>query len=246
MVATQVILMIVAWYWSRHSLLQGNNKLMLLVIWAMIAYSIFPHKEFRFIFPILPLCMVWAGYGLWVVFAEVKKPWLSVLLTLVFVPQLIMAFFFCFVHQRGGLDAMTQVRMQIEQNRLPQAQVFFLMPCHHTPGYSHMHLVDAKKQSRVTLRHLDCSPNFTNQTNFVDEADRFYEDPAAFVRKHDWETQWNKQPTFLVMYEGTVEQRLLPILKSNGFTKVQRIFHMFNPEMLDRRMNKYVTYYAKK
>lgn len=248
MVATQALLIIIALYWSRHTLLQGNNKLLLLIIWDLIAYSIFPHKEFRFVFPILPICMIWAGYGLWVAINQMQKPWLYILLALVFIPQLIMAIFFCFVHQRGTMDVMQQVRMQIEANKFPHAQVYFLMPCHHTPGYSHMHLVNSNYQSRVTLRHLDCSPNFANltDTKAMDEADTFYHDPIEFVKRQNWESQWSKEPTFLVMYEGNIEQRLLPLLKSNGFSKVQRMFHMFNPEMLDRRMSKYITYYAKK
>ena len=41
------------------------RKPLLLVAFVVSVYSAIPHKEFRFIYPILPLCMIYAGHGLW-------------------------------------------------------------------------------------------------------------------------------------------------------------------------------------
>lgn len=90
--------------------------------------------------------------------------------------------------------------------------VHFLMPCHHTPAYSHFH-------KNITLRHLDCSPNLSGVKDYVDEADQFFADPVGFV-KREYEEK-NAFPSHFVMYEGT-EKRLLSFLNRNGFERVSR------------------------
>ena len=42
--------------------------------------------------------------------------------------------------------------------------------------YSHLH-------RNVSARFLTCEPNLTNETNYRDEADRFYEDEKHWIRK---------------------------------------------------------------
>jgi len=34
-------------------------------LYVVAVYSLFGHKEFRFIYPVLPICLVYAGHGLW-------------------------------------------------------------------------------------------------------------------------------------------------------------------------------------
>jgi len=48
-------------WWSKQWALAG------LVAWVLAVYSTLGHKEFRFILPIHPLVMVFAGYGLAVI-----------------------------------------------------------------------------------------------------------------------------------------------------------------------------------
>lgn len=43
--------------------------------------------------------------------------------------------------------------------------------------FSHIHI-------NVTTRFLTCNPNLNNIQGYVDEADKFYENPNAWLRQH--------------------------------------------------------------
>lgn len=103
------------------------------------------------------------------------------------------------------MDVMSHLR-----NSPDVQSVHFLMPCHHTPAYSHLH-------RNITLRHLDCSPNLQGIKDYIDEADIFFADPVAFVkREYDAKKEY---PSHIVMYEGT-EKKLLEFLNRNNYTRV--------------------------
>jgi phosphatidylinositol glycan class B len=55
------------------------------------------------------------------------------------------------------------------------SSVLFLMPCHSTPHQSHLHRED------VNLRFLTCEPNLEGESNYVDEADWFFERPQEWL-----------------------------------------------------------------
>jgi phosphatidylinositol glycan class B len=216
MLLTMVPLVIIGFFVSK-----GTQKYpMYLVIYVLIVYSVFAHKEFRyqfrkslnnhrFIFPILPICIVYAGVGLWRL-----KLWLQndrksvilwILISLLIITNVLVGGYLSLVHQRGPIDVMSHLR-----NSPNLQSVHFLMPCHHTPAYSHIH-------KNITMRHLDCSPNLAGILDYMDEADAFFADPLAFV-KREYEDK-NEFPSHLVMYEG-IEKKLLRFLNRNGYTRV--------------------------
>lgn len=74
------------------------------------------------------------------------------------------------VHQRGTLDVMpelSKISNEFKDESGNRASIFYLMPCHSTPYYSHIH-------ANVTMRFLRCEPNLRKAENYVDEADQFY------------------------------------------------------------------------
>jgi len=73
--------------------------------------------------------------------------------------------------------------------------VHFLMPCHSTPYYSHVH-------RNITMRFLDCSPSF--EPNYVDEADQFKADPALFLSTHYGKVE--QHPDYVAIFNKVLPQ----------------------------------------
>ncbi|KAK9824054.1 hypothetical protein WJX72_007382 [[Myrmecia] bisecta] len=101
----------------------NRRQLAGLLLLSLLAYSLPAHKERR-------------GWGRGAVVVALGA-------------QLLPALYLSLRHQRGTISVMTYLA---DQARLPAPlAVAFLMPCHATPLYSHIH-------RNVTLSFLDCSP----------------------------------------------------------------------------------------
>ncbi|KAG1086988.1 hypothetical protein G6F42_020782 [Rhizopus arrhizus] len=151
------------------------KSLLYLSIWVVIVYSLLPHKEFRFIFPIVPLILMIAAYGIQQVGST---RWRKRIMLFLVVTQIPMALYTSIWHQRGVMDVMLWIRS------LPAkaTTVGVLMPCHSTPWYSIVH-------SDTPMWFLTCEPPLT-ETNELDEADQFYADPTEFLRSHQQDRIW--------------------------------------------------------
>jgi phosphatidylinositol glycan class B len=204
----------------------GSLKPLYLILWTCSMYSLFAHKEFRFLYPILPLCFIYAGKAIQQ-FKLAYKLRTSVLWSIVIIPHILFAIYFGILHQRGTIDAMKT----LQSNADHVTSVDFLMPCHHAPGYAHLHI-----DKYVPMRHLDCSPS-TNNT--LDEADRFHESPLSFVQ----EMYKNRLPSHIVMYQE-MGDKLRPFLDQHGYKLLASHFHVFFPHVHDRRMSEYVDIYS--
>ncbi|XP_058130543.1 GPI mannosyltransferase 3 [Anopheles ziemanni] len=150
------------------------------VLFTVVVYSLLSHKEFRFLLPVLPMCLyVEADYlSRWSRKASSKTIWLAALF--IVAVNGLMAGYTGLVHQRGTLDVMPYLASNAKEYRDEfnnPAKVLFLMPCHSTPFYSHVH-------HNVTMRFLRCEPNLDEKENYVDEAAQFYENPMGWVRKN--------------------------------------------------------------
>ena len=105
--------------------------LLLTVLWTLLVYSMLGHKEFRFIYPVLPFCMVFCGYSL----AHLKT-WRKAALSFLLLSNVPLAFYTGLVHQRGTLDVMNHIQKVCPRGPDPaSASVFIMMPCHSTPYY---------------------------------------------------------------------------------------------------------------
>lgn len=78
------------------------------------------------------------------------------------------------VHQRGPLDVMQVLGEEVKGHSHPD--ILFLMPCHSTPYYSHLH-------QNVTMRFLTCEPNLKGEEGYLDEADLFDNDPITWMQR---------------------------------------------------------------
>ncbi|CAK9059769.1 Mannosyltransferase APTG1 (Glycosyltransferase 22) (Protein ABNORMAL POLLEN TUBE GUIDANCE 1), partial [Durusdinium trenchii] len=130
--------------------------------------SLASHKEYRFLLPFFPIFSLLTGQGLQKTIGQLQEERTAKLtcLTIVFLPQIIAALFFCLVHQRGAEAVMAHLR----QHPAGDDGVFFLTACHATPFYSFVH-------GQGPLGYLDCSPGQGSPQK------RFFEQPMPVLRE---------------------------------------------------------------
>ncbi|ORY52951.1 hypothetical protein BCR33DRAFT_711359, partial [Rhizoclosmatium globosum] len=167
---------------------------------TVLVYSLVAHKEFRFIMPLLPVSLGAAGDALYGMQVGVggKFRFRAVVVGLV-LTNAIAAFYLGVVHQRGVVDVMGWLRKRSSED----GGVLFLMPCHSTPFYSHLHRKD------IEMRFITCEPPLEpsiDKKSYQDESDVFYADPVAFV-----DTYFSKDKTFAASGKRTRTDRLLSV-----------------------------------
>ena len=123
----------------------------------------------------------------------------------------------------------------------PLKSVHFLMPCHSTPYYSHLH-------QNIPMWFIDCSPpHMITPKRPKQQIKYFEENPLKFVddicfnnrdkdiaAKQDNQVEREKLvmvtwfhrhlPSHIVTFD-TYEKKLTPFFNENGYTKVANFFH---------------------
>ncbi|GAB1294428.1 GPI mannosyltransferase 3 [Apodemus speciosus] len=173
--------------------------LLLAVLWTLLVYSMLGHKEFRFIYPVLPFCMVFCGYSL----AHLKA-WRKAALSFLLLSNVPLALYTGLAHQRGTLDVMNHIQRVCPRGPEPaSASVFIMMPCHSTPYYSHVHCP-------LSMRFLQCPPDLTGKTQYLDEADMFYLNPSSWLQQEFHSN--GSLPTHLVTFNALEKKEGDPCL----------------------------------
>jgi phosphatidylinositol glycan class B len=201
--------------------------LVLVIVWTVASLSLVPHKEFRFLLPLLPM------------FVYVESSWLScwsrkasrsvlgiVTLGTVIVNVALLGYF-GLIHQRGTLDVMKVLAYRDPRH----TNVLVLMPCHSTPLYSHLH-------KRIQVRFLTCEPDFTGSPHYKDEADIFYADPEKWLLQN---YSSNDTVSHIVIYDSLFP-KISNFLNQYSYRLENSFFHTFHP---DGRVGKYVEVYTR-
>lgn len=205
------------------------------VVFTVTVYSLLPHKEFRFLLQILPICLyVSADYlSRWSRKASGMFVWIAAVVLLV--GNVFPAGYLSLVHQRGTLDVMSSLQ-SIARNYRDEfdqpAKLIFLMPCHSTPFYSHIH-------HNTTMRFLHCEPNLKNDENYMDEADTFYKDPMSWVRKNLPVHPRSALPSHVVAFDN-LEPQIKDFL--SVYEKKETFFHT---DYKTDRVGEYVVIYER-
>ncbi|XP_057962647.1 mannosyltransferase APTG1 isoform X2 [Malania oleifera] len=200
-------------------------KLSGLIAWVLGLYSVLGHKEFRFVLPVLPIALMFAGYSLAMMkktdsSESKRKGSLNIRakfpskrqLTIVFLlaSNVPMALYMSLIHQRGTEDVMNYLSVEALNGKVKS--ILFLMPCHATPYYSTLH-------RDLPMHFLDCTPSAEKGT--IDESDRFMMDPVGFTS--NFVKNWSP-PSHIVLFDSE-ERQLRELLILHSFKEIKRFFH---------------------
>ncbi|KAG7305159.1 hypothetical protein JYU34_010659 [Plutella xylostella] len=176
-------------------------------------YSFIPHKEFRFVLPLLPI-FLYLAQDVIVRWSRKATKWqLYLAALLILVGNAVPALYFGLVHQSGTLKVMPLLREALPSNK---SSVLFAMPCHSTPLYSHLHI-------NATTRYLNCDPPF-NKIGETYESEYFFNNPQRW-----WRAEYSSKPTpdLVVMFDK-LKGRLEEVL--TGYRQLYLLPHTQFPE----------------
>ncbi|XP_071729642.1 mannosyltransferase APTG1-like isoform X2 [Rutidosis leptorrhynchoides] len=224
-------------------IIQSKNwKLSGLILWVLVLYSVLGHKEFRFVLPVLPIALVYAGYSLAMLSqryssskrnqkttnARTKSSWkIQSAVFFLLVTNVPMAIYMSMIHQRGSEDVMNYLAKEALNGDVKN--ILFLTPCHATPYYSTLH-------KNIPMRFLDCSPREVKGT--PDESDNFMMDPIGFMS--EFAKNWS-QPSHIILFDNE-EKQLKEFLFTHSFVEKKRFFH--SHFKVDRDLQASVVLYA--
>ncbi|KAI8905543.1 Alg9-like mannosyltransferase family-domain-containing protein [Gorgonomyces haynaldii] len=183
---------------DRHKLLYFNT-----CVFVVCVLSLLGHKEFRFLMPIVPLCLVYGGYGMHNLKLQDQKrnrtgtsSLLNRVILLLLLTHLPLMYYTTRVHKRGQVQVTGWLRKEARLGNIKS--VLFLTPCHSTPFYSHVHL-------NVPMRQLTCEPPLRQsiskreKRSYLGEDEIFYLHPERFLISYFNQTQ-PKIPAFGQQY----------------------------------------------
>lgn len=207
-----------------------------LILFIVVVYSSLRHKEFRFLYPILPLLHLKTLSAFLYPLPQLAKYATKTVFFSLYVLNIIVAVFFNTYHQRGVIDVMEYLR-----NNDHVKSVGFLMPCHSTPWQSHLHRPDLEQPN--ALWFLTCEPpiNMSKEEReaYLDVSDQFYENPTEFMSVHfpplnstdedqSEKTYTYTWPSHLVFFEA-LEPTIKSYLKSTKYYEVSQGLLFFFP-----------------
>ncbi|TGZ75272.1 hypothetical protein CRM22_000477 [Opisthorchis felineus] len=209
--------------------------------WTVFCYSLLAHKEFRFLFPLLPLGAYFSARAtLYVAHrfsstAQGSVRLMRLVLILIAVTHIPVALYTCLIHQRGPIDTLSALQKSI-QHRFPtnreilseNVSILALMPCHTLPPVSYLHL-------NVSFKQLNCDPDLSSwfggqRRVHYDEADEFYDNPIKWLNERfdDLKSTSSRKPTYITLFDHLFDTH--PSLKNLllhvwGYRECGRFFH---------------------
>lgn len=239
-----------------------------IIISNLIFFSLITHKEFRFIYQLMPFLIIYSSYGIYQLsnssnvndglFLKLVKKYFFHLIVII---NLCISVFLTQIHERGVIDLMTNLHDNPDVE-----SIGFLTPCHSTPLQSFLHNKDLSKKQNIW--YLTCEPpsinNEQNEQNgintigdkvdikqYKDESDLFYENPFGFLNQN-FPPVFNKNlrtpgryfkyewPTHLVFFES-LEKEMKEYLKDSKYEECDRFFNSWF-HWDDRRQGDIIVY----
>lgn len=183
------------------------------VVFTVSVLSVVPHKEFRFLLPLVPMA-IFVSSGTLGNWSTTAKSWaLYVVGAALIVGNMSALVFLGRYHTAAPINTMAALRNDIGNST--SAKLLFLAPCHSFPLYSHLHL-------RIAARFLTCTPNFRNESDYLDETDKFYQNPPGWLRSQYATLQPCTLPTHIIKYDTL---NITNFLYINNYTLTDSIFN---------------------
>lgn len=170
--------------------------LLISIIFTLTVLSVISHKEFRFILLLLPMCLYICTDYLrrWSMSASQLSIWLMT--ALVFAGNVFPIVYLSTTHQRGTLEVMPKlenIARNYRDNDGSNARFLFLLPCHSTPFYSHIH-------TNITMDFVRCDPDMEKDYEI------FQKTPDLWVRRHVPEFPRKGVPTHVILFDDIKEK----------------------------------------
>lgn len=193
-----------------------------LLLCYLLVFTAIPHKEFRFIYPMMPVLLTYSASGLLQLSSRISKRRVKQIAGITLALSAILSYYFTQYHEVGELQIPTLIRDKIIVSELQDRpiSVGFLTPCHSTPFQSHLHL----PESQAEIWFLTCEPPLAHNVapgvavkEYMDESDYFYECPHMFLKRNfpeeialnampSLDAQWpHKWPHYIVMFSNLWE-----------------------------------------
>ncbi|GMM33202.1 putative glycosylphosphatidylinositol-alpha 1,2 mannosyltransferase [Saccharomycopsis crataegensis] len=217
-------------------------------------FSLITHKEFRFIYQLMPFLLVIAAQGFYRFYkfststdqassSLIFPRWAGkVVIYAILIINLALGVLLTQVQERGVIDVINFLKFNPDVD-----SIGFLTPCHSTPLQSYLHRPDLNHK----IWYLTCEPPsssmmdpeiFTTESikttlaNYKDESDKFYDDPKSYLDIHF--PPFNKQfrtkgrvynyewPTHLVFFEA-LEPFMKNYLQNSKYEECDRFFNSY-------------------
>lgn len=148
-------------------------------------HSFSPHKEFRFLLPILPIFCVLSGERMRSIATSSTRGKLVIIF--IGIANMIAVIYLGLFHQRASISINQEILRRVPPEPTI-VSVHYLLGCHSTPLLSHLH----KPPIRFEPWTLDCSPECRrsrdDENENIDhiecESDALYRDPIDFLEKY--------------------------------------------------------------
>ncbi|XP_021913167.1 GPI mannosyltransferase 3 [Zootermopsis nevadensis] len=207
---------------------RGSIEMVLLFVsvWTVAVLSFVPHKEFRFLLPLFPMFVYIESSFLSHWSRKAQRSMLLVATVGMVIANIALLGYFGLIHQRGTLDVMKV----LSDTNHRHTNLLFLMPCHSTPLYSHLHM-------RIQVRFLTCEPDFTGNPHYQDEADIFYTNPEKWLLQN---YSSNDTVSHIIIYDS-LYPKIKNFFNQYNYKLNRSLFHTFHPS---GRVGKYVEIYT--
>jgi len=213
---------------------QANPWTLQFLAGSLFLNSLFAHKEWRFLLPLLPFLLITAAKGYKLL--KLSSFTRSLFLAFIVFSNLSLGFYAIQRHQRGVIDVIDYLRTSFDNGRV--SGILFSMPCHSTPFYGYLHRT-------VPMDFVTCEPPLDSREQFVagqylDESDLFYANPSTALRTR----LLQKKYSHLVFFEVFLDPDVKIVLSELGYSQTASFFNA-DVAVDHRRAGKVLLYYNK-
>uniref|UniRef100_A0A0K0DXE0 Mannosyltransferase n=1 Tax=Strongyloides stercoralis TaxID=6248 RepID=A0A0K0DXE0_STRER len=201
-VLTTNICFLIGYFFVKTS--NSSNDLMYTLIFYVFFHSLLPHKEHRFLLPIVPISNIYGGYYLRDLITKRQKKFFLSAICITSLINISFIVFFSIFHQAGPLNIIEDLRLRI--NETDSVNVLYLTPCYNLPQYVYFH-----DKPGVSIRALDCSPNIEMKKNYLPESDEFNLNPVLWIDKN---RHLIDNANYIIIYEHAFNSNKEILLKN--------------------------------
>jgi len=211
------------------------KALIISTFWTLGLFSLLRHKEQRFILPVLPVLLAFSAKGLPAISRKFKTAYVAI--------NLAALAFLVSCHKVGSTNVISYLSSQFATNddNNSKSGVLLLLPCHHTPLYSHFH-------HDYPMEFLHCPPALGagQAKRDLDESDAFFDDPGSWLNERFGSDLKSDLYSHIVLYDKTAEfPAVQKYLRANGMHLCEKFFQT----LIHAEIEKYgleITVYCKK